>query len=258
MELTIILPISRPDYLPRIFAQLELLDCDRAQTNLFTYVDGGQALFEKARNLTVQSKFAQRLCWFRSKGQPSDSSVRRRRERIADIHNEIQEKIGEASYVLLIEDDTLIPLNTIQKLTASYGLYPHAGFVSGVQVGRWGFQMLGGWRTNDPYEPTIITSIPPIEKPELIEVDAAGLYCCMMRKSIYLRHEFAPFETILGPDVNLGLFLRREGFKNYMDTSIQCAHLTKKGEIKVSGTPTIQVEFTKIEGEEKWTQRTLE
>jgi hypothetical protein len=55
---TIILPISREQHLLKVFASLELLECDRQRTSLPAFVDGESDLFMTARNLVEQSKFA--------------------------------------------------------------------------------------------------------------------------------------------------------------------------------------------------------
>ena len=116
MTTTIVLPISRKDYLSKIFMTLEMLDCDRAYTNLLCYVDGSLELFQETRNLVVNSKFRERLCVYRRKGIGSVSSVLRRRQRISDIHNEIKDLIKQTDFIFLIEDDTLFSSNTLKKL----------------------------------------------------------------------------------------------------------------------------------------------
>lgn len=240
---TIILPVSRIDYLTRIFAQLELMECDKENTNLFVLSDGDWRLFEKARNLTINSKFKERLCVYRHKGIPSYSSQRRRRKRIADMHNEIKEYINKSDYYFLLEDDTMFPLNTLQILLKMYEDHPHAGFVSGVQIGRHGFDHIGAWRVNDVYGPTAITSVPLGEG--VAEVDAAGIYCCLTKN--YMEHTFEPFEDILGPDFSFGLWLRKQGLKNYINYDLKLSHLTKKKEITFQNTDIIQLEFEKTD-----------
>lgn len=251
---TIILPVSRPDYLKRIFAQLELMACDATKTNLFVYVDGNLQLFEIARNLTVQSKFNQKLCVFRRKGIPDIASVVKRRQRISDIHNEIKEYVNKCEYVFLIEDDTLIPTNTFEKMQKNYVQKPHAGLITGVQINRWGFNTTGIWHVDNPYDIKEIKSlVPPVntmqklftEQPKTFqEIDAAGFYCMFTSWELYQSVSHKPFAPILGPDVNYGIELRTKGYKNYVDWSINTIHLTKKGEIKVFDNPVQQVTFT--------------
>jgi hypothetical protein len=56
---TIILPINREQHLLKVFASLELLECDRESTSLLAFVDGEADLFSTARNLVEQSKVCQ-------------------------------------------------------------------------------------------------------------------------------------------------------------------------------------------------------
>lgn len=250
MTITIVLPISRSDYLKRIFARLDMMPCSREDVHLFTYVDGDQRLFEVARNLTVASKFSQKLCVYRSKGMANVGSVRRRRERISAIHNEIKQYINASDYMLLLEDDTLTPFDTIGRMISSALDYPHAGLISGTEIGRWGWEHIGAWRVNDVYNISHIESIP--KETGIREVDATGLYTCLIRSDLYMKHRFEPFDIILGPDFNLGIELRKSGYKNYIDFDIQCAHMTQKTDITVSKSNIVQVAFDKIGT--KWSQ----
>lgn len=262
MVVTIVIPISRPDFLKRIFAQLDSMPCDNGNTNLLCYVDGDEPLFEIARNFVVNSKFKDKLCVFRRKGLPNVNHIHSRRQRIADIHNEIKNIIGKCDYLLLLEDDTLIPLNTLDKFLKLSTIYPHAGLISGVQIGRWGFNVPGIWKVDNPYDVKKINSMLPPESnmnqsnDRVEEIDAAGLYCCLTKPEFYKSCTFAPFESILGPDVFYGIYLRKQGYKNYVDWSIQTGHLTKQGDIKVYNTQLQQITFTKIDAE-KWEQEVI-
>jgi hypothetical protein len=253
MVTTIIIPVSRPDFLHRIFAQLELMDCDPANTHIVVYIDGNMQLYEVASNLVRESRFANKKCIFRRKGLPNVGSVRGRRRRIADIHNELKGIVDHCDMVFLLEDDTLFPTNVMTKLLKTYSEHPYAGFVSAIEIGRWGFEMIGAWKVDDVYRTTKLVTIPLGQSIE--EVDAAGLYCCMMKYDVYQKHKFEPFGDVLGPDVNMGLWLRQQGYKNYVDHSIRCKHLTKRGEITVEKATIVQVEIMKTDS--GWSQRAL-
>ncbi len=242
---TIIIPVSRKDYLKRLFGQLELLFCDPEQTNLLVYVDGDLNLYEKARNYTVASKFNEKLCVYRKKGLPNVGHMASRRRRIAEIHNEIKTNLNYTpnyDYVYLIEDDTLVPPNSLEILMKGFEKHPKAAFISGVELGRWGFLHVGAWEVDNIEDPSVITSLPEMD--DLVEVDAAGLYCCLMKMDVYMDHKFEPFEKILGPDFDMGLKLRQKGYRNYVDFSVPCIHMDKKEDIDVAG-DIIQVRFTR-------------
>ena len=130
---------------------------------------------------------------------------------------------------------------------------PFAGLVSGVELGRWGIPCIGGWDFNDIYDPTEIKSVDLTEG--TILVDATGLYCALIKADHYLKHTFEPYEDVLGPDVNLGLALRRQGLLNYMDFSVKVDHLTSKGKLEVKR-DTIDV-VTFIKNKTGWEQKSL-
>lgn len=256
MVTTIVIPVSRPDFLQRIFAQLDMMPCDVNNTNLLVYVDGDQQLWQTARNFVWESKFKEKLCVFRRQGLPTVNHIKQRRLRIAAIHNELKGIVGICDYLFLLEDDTLIPLDALQRLLKAYDSMPHAGFISGVQIGRWGFTVPGIWRVDNPYNVQKIESLLPNSDNSFEEIDAAGLFCCITRADFYKKCDFTPFDSILGPDISYGLYLRREGYKNFVDWTLNTSHLTKQGEIKVNSTPLQKIIFTKIEPE-RWAQEVL-
>lgn len=254
--ITIVVPISRSDYLARFFIRLEMLDCDSEKTNLLCYVDGPLELFQKVRNYTVNSKFKNKLCVYRKKGIASVSSVHRRRQRISDIHNEIKELINDCDYIFLTEDDTLFPMDTLKKLYKTALNKKYFGFISGVELGRWGYEHIGAWKLDNVYDPNQITSIKLGKGIE--EIDAAGLYCCLTTKENYMKNFFKPFENILGPDFDFGINLRKQGLLNFIDHSIHCEHLNLKGSVTVLNSKIIQIRFDKNDNEKfGWTQSVL-
>lgn len=248
MQTTIILPISRDSYIKRIFSQLELMECDTNETALLIYVDGSHDLFEKVKPFVINCKFIHKRYVLRGKGLPSVGSVKRRRQRIADIHNEIKKFVEPCEYIFSIEDDTLFPTSTLKKLLTDYSYYPYAGLITGVELGRWGYLHVGAWKVDNVYEPTQITSV--LIDSEIKEIDASGLYCCLTKYEVYMKHEFEPFDEALGPDFNYGLDLRKQGYSNYINYSINCTHLTKHGEIKVFDSEIVSVQFNKVD--KKW------
>lgn len=227
-KVTIFIPISRKDYLDKIFAILELLECDAENTNLLVVVDGKVDLFVEVRNKVETSKFANRLCLqFKSKTSPRQFDILGRRIRISDIHNFAKEYIQDADFVFGIEDDTIIPTNALSMLLRAYSIHPFAGFIEGIELGRWGIPYIGAWKVDDIYNPQQIESTPL--KEGIQEIDAGGFYCFLTRASTYKEHHFKPFDNnSLGPDVNFGIELRRIGLINYANYDIKCAHKTKE------------------------------
>ena len=72
-----------------------------------------------------------------SPGRCCDFSINTRRRRIAAIHNEIHKLIKPCEYVFLIEDDGALPPDALSRLLADYKAHPYAGFIEGVELGRW-------------------------------------------------------------------------------------------------------------------------
>jgi hypothetical protein len=89
--ITIILPISREQHLLKVFASLELLECERDRTSLLAFDDGDADLFLTARNLVEQSKFAERVCvQGEIPGERREFSINTRRHRIAAMDRVIR------------------------------------------------------------------------------------------------------------------------------------------------------------------------
>ena len=231
---TIIMPVSREEYLDKIFAILELTECDRSQTNLLVIVDGDAELFVKTRNFVEQSKFAQRLCvQFPQKTKKMNYSTYHRKFRIAQIHNELKKYIWECDYIVGLEDDTIPPADFIKKLLKNYTNYPHAGFIEGAEVARWNLPYVGAWKIDDIYNPGEMHTLMPSSGLE--EIDSGGFYCFITTRDNYMTHEFEVFERgNMGPDVNFGIELRKLGQLNYIDWSIKCEHKTGKKTYKLT------------------------
>lgn len=154
-----------------------------------------------------------------------------RRKRIAELNNFAKDYI-KTKWLFAVEDDTVVPSDTLVKLQRDYNNHPYAGFIEGVEVGRWNIPHIGAWRTDDIYNPTRFESLLPNYELRIEPIDAGGLYCYLTKSENFLDHDFLDFKQYgLGPDVGFGMGLRQKGLKNYIDWSIKCRHLTKRGEI---------------------------
>lgn len=262
-SVTILLVVSRSEYLDVIFPSLELLVCDRRNTNLLVVVDGGPELYVNVRNRVMDTKFAEKLCvQFKSDHKLRHFDIQARRLRISDIHNFAKQHIKACDYVFGVEDDTIVPATSLRKLLGDYSVYPYAGFIQGVELGRWGIPYVGAWKVDDIYEPTRITSLLPVNSParpsdQIQEVDAGGLYCFLTKRDNYVNHNFKPFDRNgLGPDVDFGVSLRQAGSLNYTDWRVKCIHKSKRGDIKFHDTDPRVIVFTKRDGRWRQGQRT--
>lgn len=232
---TLILPISRDDFLDDFLSSIELLKCEPGKISVLAIVDGDVNLYLKVRNRFNSLKFDDKLVvQYKSKQSKLKFDTLSRRLRISEIHNFAKEHIGKTEYIMVIEDDTIVPRDAYEKLHNHYlNVDMHAGFVQGIEVGRWGIRYLGAWVADDIYDTKEIKSTPLREgvKP----VDAGGFYCFMTKTEYYINHEFKPFDNNgLGPDVDYGLEMRRQGLNNYTDYSIKCIHKTDKDDVIIN------------------------
>ena len=114
---TIILFVSRKDYLHKVFVCLEMLDCKSNETNLLVVVDGDDELFVHTRNKVEETKFNQRLTvHYKDGDKMRNYSKAHRRMRIAKLNNYAKQFIQDCRFVMGIEDDTYFPANTLKKL----------------------------------------------------------------------------------------------------------------------------------------------
>lgn len=260
-NVTIFMPVSRDTHLHKVFATLEMLECKREKVNLLVIVDGKPDLYVTTRNFVEQSKFAERLCVeFTTEHKKPKYDILGRRLRIADIHNQAKQYIQDCDYIFGLEDDTVVPTNALTVLLKDYAFFPHAGMITGVQVARWGIPHIGAWKCDDVYNPHHLESVRQQQglstpwKDQVQEIDAGGFFCYLTKKENFINHEYAPFggkSNVLGPDVNYGIELRKEGLLNYIDWSVKTIHKTDKDDITVDSQPIKIVEFRK--NDQKWT-----
>lgn len=225
---TIVLLVSRNFLLDKLFLALNELECQTTETNLLCIVDGDLKLFLRTKKMVSISKFGEKLCIRADSTNPSRSQVQRRK-RVAELHNMASQYIGEADYILTIEDDGIIPKDALVKLL-KHMKNLDAGFVSGLELGRWTTAYPGGWLFDNPEEPNELRSVTLPDKPGLVKIHAAGWYCCLVKKQLYEGFPHSP-DRHWGPDINFGRIISSQGHHNYMDTSIVVDHHTEAGKI---------------------------
>lgn len=215
--------MSRIKYLDRV---LESLTSQTLKPqNLIVVFDGSDNEFLEVRNKVVGLKFESVLC-VPSPNTGIAHTIAERRVRITNIHNQLREIIGDCDWVFSMEDDSILPPDALRRLVKFVKLHEDVGIVTGVELGRWGVPYVGAWRVDDINNVGKVISLENRTATPCIEgLDACGLYCGLIRAEYYKKHDFFT-NNGLGPDVNLGLFLRRQGLKNYIDWGIHVTHLT--------------------------------
>lgn len=223
MKITAVLPISRTKYLDRVLESL--INQTVKPNNLLVVYDGPPEDFVEVRNRIVELKFEQVLC-VKSRNNRLAFNIPDRRLHIVEIHKHFQELIPESDWIFSIEDDGILPENALENLIKIVNKYEDVGMATGVEVGRWGVPYVGAWRVDNIHDTRYMESIVDAMGPDVEEIDACGLYCALIRAGKYLEHEFTT-RNGLGPDVNLGLYLRRQGYHNYVDWRLPVIHLNK-------------------------------
>lgn len=256
---TIVLLVSRVDYLQQVVSRIELLECDRNETNILCIVDGDDALYVRTRNLINGTKFRDRLTKrLDYPGERSRFDIQTRRERISAAHNQARDLIQHTyGHVFSVEDDTLVGHEALKKLLRTATLSRACAFVEGVELGRWDTPYVGAWIADDVYQPTRLTSVenkqPVLPDEPPTKIDAGGLYCALMRADLYKQHNFR-CDNGLGPDINFGLEARQLGYDNYIDWDVPCVHLYSKMGVEYKLTPKDESKITTLSkiNNKKW------
>lgn len=228
MKITTILPVSRTKYLDRI------IDCLMNQTveieSLIVIFDGSDDEFIEVRNKIQQLYIYNKLC-VKSTNRRKADTIAERRWHIVNIHNQIRELVVDADWIFSVEDDGILTDDALEKLISTVSEKEDVGMVTGVELGRWGLPYVGAWRVDDIFNTRKITSLENRltdgSNVTLESIDGCGLYCALIRADLYKSHEFDT-RNGLGPDVNLGLYIRQNGFDNYINWEVPVTHLTEK------------------------------
>lgn len=250
MKILTILPISRLKYLDRVLESL-INQSYEERTALLVVVDGSNDLYVKVHNKLASLPLSEVLCVKSENIGEVAVTIPQRRQRIANIHNQIRGLVGQdVDWVFSIEDDGILPVNALSWLVNGVQSRPHAAMITGVEVGRWGVPYIGAWKANDLFNPTEITSLESkVESPDVDEIDACGLYCALIQADLYKTHQFNS-KNGLGPDINMSLEFRQLGWKNYIDWFVPVTHLTEKGTETIeipAATNAFPVRLTKLD-----------
>lgn len=204
---------------------------DPALTNLAIIVDCDEAYIAN----TIK-KFAEERGYrsfhvkINENWHPNEVRLSVRRMRVADIHNQSKDLIAmtDGEYIIGLEDDTVFDrLESFDRLLDPLRTMPEnnipIGFVEGVQMGRWGANMVGAWQFDNVNKPTEVKTLLPAEGYQ--EITGGGWYGYATPRHLYLNCEYYTSSAEpWGPDVNYGVWLRRQGFTCLVDWSTVFGH----------------------------------
>lgn len=158
-----------------------------------------------------------------------------RRKRIAQVWKSVQkhlkaQEVSKDEYLLIIEDDGDIPLDSYARLKESFlkkSRDGKCGFVSGVEAGRWRYKIIGAWLHKQSHLQTV-----PFKESGILQVTSAGTYLMLTKVGRFL--DYKPTFTIyFGHDVYFGIALEKSGYKNYIDYSLKVKHINNGEVIEV-------------------------
>lgn len=217
--------------LDRWLANLDELSFDKRQLEVVFLLDSNdQKMVQKLSEFLLMRDYGGSKLFVTDKDPrlTFDHSPAPRRQRIAIIKDISKELIGNSQFVLGLEDDTLVPADSLIKMINFMQQHPMAGFIQGSEVNRWGFRVLGAWKADNTTDPQRMATIP--YQPEGIEeIDAGGFYCYLTPTTLYKKADYRAGETPFGVDTLYSFDLRQQGWKAYIDHSIQCEHYYIKG-----------------------------
>jgi hypothetical protein len=145
---------------------------------------------------------------------------------IDTLRNDLVDRALElgASHIMFMDTDQIYPVHTIPSLLS------HKLPIVGCVV----------HRRYPPFDPILLRgkigdyeSIDDYQDGELVEVDATGTGCLMFNMEVFrnmprpwFKFRHLPTGEGIGEDIGFCHDLKETGYKIYVDTSIQCGHLT--------------------------------
>lgn len=170
-----------------------------------------------------------------------------RRNRILKMKQQSTELIGNSQYVFCLEDDTICPPDAFTRLQKPFQ-DKNTGLVSGVQVGRWKYRIIGAWDITPLHNPTTVQTV-PYGGTGLQAVSGTGWYCYLTQTELYKSADYRSEAECLGLDVCYGLDLARQGRGVYIDWNVPCAHITQSETLFPDSTTTMA---TWVKAENGW------
>lgn len=225
--LTIFCAFTRRWAVDEWLANLANVEHDPANTNLCFIIDLEEHYIANALKKFAESRGYRSFHVKMNTGwRPNELKLSIRRSRIAEVKNQSKDLISlsDGEIIICFEDDTMFDrLSSFEPLVNPLLEDPRVGFVEGVQMGRWGANMIGAWRFDDIKTPTQVRTCLPSVGYEAI--DGGGWYGYATTRDLYLQCEYYTSSAQpWGPDVNFGLWLRGQGYKCLVNWDLIFGH----------------------------------
>lgn len=141
----------------------------------------------------------------------------------------------DANYVFFLDDDVLIPPNTLRRFVQQMQLNPDWDLITGIVPIKNPDRDICVFRNNEP------GSFWRWDFPDTFEIDFCGMACCMIRTSAFEKVEEPWFEWLRefegghhfeeGEDVNFTRKLKQVGGTLQADGAVLCGHIDLDGTI---------------------------
>lgn len=234
--ITIFCSFTRRWAVDRWLENLAEVQHDPAMTNLCILVDCDEIyIVNMVKKFAEQRNYRNFVYKMNPDNHPNEVRLGIRRQRVADVKNQSKDLIiqCDGDIIIGLEDDTVFDrLHNFEQL---YGRLLQTdndvAFVEGVQMGRWGANMIGVWEADVPATPDRIqTLLPPQDSQTLPdnpfqEITGGGFYGYATFRDLYLNHEYYTSSAQpWGPDVNYGFWLHQQGYKVLVNWEVMFGH----------------------------------
>ena len=255
---TLFCAFSRDNFTKQWLRDLDHFEHDVTRTRIAIIVDGDFQRSERMlRKYFKEKPYASVHFQVNRDHIPNGARLLARRNRIAFVKEQSKDLIRKAKteYVLSLEDDTAFRGKSLKRLLDPFKKMENIGFVSGLQVGRWGVKYVGAWNATVTMEGVVrLESITPnfdTVGNQYIYISAGGFYFYLTPANLYLEYNYVWTDEIWGPDVLYGLWLKSKGYGVLADTASVVGHRTEyKGTLWPDGTITKIEHYKDAEG--KW------
>lgn len=231
---TIFMPITRAWRVAKVAEMLAKLDTEGYVCDLLICIDSTEITEHYVSNALEKWEIPYKYKIIHTGKRPAvETNIATRRDRIVEMLEFSTKHIGDTDFVFMVEDDSQIEPNAMRDLLTNFAHIETAGvkvgLIEGVQVGRHGYRMIGGWRTDDLENPTVMQTIPFNRNFLLEKIDGGGLYCMITPTHLFKAHKWYWHDNCFSVDVTYGLELRKKGYQNFIDWSVEAGHVQQDG-----------------------------
>lgn len=225
--ITLFCPFTRWWATEKWIEDLKKVEHDPSLVNLCFIVDGDQALIANTlKRFAEENNYRSFHIKINHDWSGNEVQINIRRARIADVKNQSKDLVSrtDGKYIIGLEDDTEFSrLSSFEQLLQPILDDNEVGFVEGVQMGRWGANVIGAWKADDIVDPNEIMTLMP--RTGLQEITGGGWYGYATTRELYLNCEYyTSTSQPYGPDVNYGFYVNQMGYKCLINWDIVFGH----------------------------------